>query len=296
MRVLSSYLENGKVVISDGAWGTRLQQRGLGIGECPEMWNITHRRDVFYVAKEYIDAGSDMILTNSFGGSPIKLSHFGLQDKVKEVNKIAAEISREAAGDNHIVAGSIGPTGVILMMGEVSEEEVYEGFCIQAEALRSGGVDAFCIETMSAIDEALLAIRAVKEVTDIKDIICTFTFEKTTAGEYKTMMGISPSEMTIMLKEAGATIIGSNCGNGIEGMIDIVKEIRSIDRKIPVLIHANAGKPIVKDGKTVFPESPEVLASKSLELIKCGVNIIGGCCGTGPEHIKALVETLAEYR
>jgi 5-methyltetrahydrofolate--homocysteine methyltransferase len=294
MRSLLTTLKNGKILVSDGAWGTFLHQRGLQAGECPELWNITHRTDVSAIAKSYIDAGADIILTNSFGGSPLKLKHYGLQDRTTELNEAAAAISREVAGPDHLVLGSIGPTGVMLMMQEVSEQEIYNGFRIQAESLKRGGVDAICIETMSDIDEACIAIRAARESTGL-EIACTFTFEKTIAGEYRTMMGISPTDMVHAVREAGAVVIGTNCGNGFEQMIDIVREIRKVDQNTPVLVHANAGKPILKEGKTFFPETPEMMASKVKDLIKCGANIIGGCCGTTPEHIRALVKATREY-
>ena len=288
MNSLLTALKNKKVLISDGAWGTFLHQRGLQPGECPELWNVTHRSDVFAIAKSYIDAGADMILTNSFGGSPLKLNHFGLLDRTTELNEAAAKISREAAGIEKLVLGSMGPTGAILMMGEVSEQEVYDGFSRQAQALKKGGVDAICVETMSAIDEASIAVRAAKESTGL-EVVCTFTFEKTAAGEYRTMMGVSPSEMVQAIKEAGASVIGTNCGNGFDQMIDIVREIRSIDPLTPILVHANAGKPLYQDGKTVFPETPEMMAAKVQDLINSGANIVGGCCGTTPAHIQKLV-------
>jgi len=294
MSSLLTALKNKNVLISDGAWGTFLHQRGLQPGECPELWNSTHRDDVFAIAKSYIDAGADMILTNSFGGSPAKLEHYGLQNRTAELNETAAAISRDAAGVDHLVLGSIGPTGVMLMMGEVSEETLYDGFCVQAEALKKGGVDALCIETMSALDEACLAIRAARESTGL-EVVCTFTFEKTLNGKFRTMMGVSPAEMVQAVKEAGASVLGTNCGNGFDQMIDIVREIRSIDSSTPILVHANAGKPVFQDGKTFFPETPEMVASKVKDLIKCGANIIGGCCGTTPAHIQRLVHAVRDY-
>ena len=292
MKSLLKVLNTGKILISDGAWGTLLQGRGLQPGECPELWNITHRTDVLSIAQSYVDAGADIILTNSFGASPSKLRHYELDDRTAEINQAAAQISREASGEKGFVLGSMGPTGVILMMGDVPEETLYEGFCIQAKALEKGGVDGVCIETMSALDEACLAVRAVKESTSL-EIACTFTFEKTVSGDFRTMMGVSPSEIVGALIEAGAAIIGTNCGNGFDGMVDIVEEIRRIDSKIPVLVHANAGKPVVQDGKTVFPETPEMMATKIDKLIHAGANIIGGCCGTTPDHIRALAEAIA---
>ena len=295
MNSLLSILKSGKVLVSDGAWGTQLMKRGLVSGECPELWNSTHRKEVLSVAQGYIDAGADMILTNSFGGNPVKLDHYGLSERAAELNEAAAAISREAAGTDHFVLGSMGPTGVILMMGEVSEQTLYDGFSLQAKALAKGGVDAFCIETMSALDEACIAVRAAKESTGL-DVACTFTFEKTASGGFKTMMGVSPAQMAIAVTKAGASIIGANCGNGFDGMIDIVREIRKVDKSTPVLVHANAGKPKIKDNKTVFPETPEMMASKVNDLIKNGANIIGGCCGTTPEHIRALAKEIKKQK
>jgi 5-methyltetrahydrofolate--homocysteine methyltransferase len=291
MGSILSALKNKAILVSDGAWGTLLQQRGLPPGECPELWNITHRADVLGVARGYIDAGADMIETNSFGASPSKLGHYGLAERAAELNEAAAAISRQAAGGDHFVIGSMGPTGTILMTGEVSEETLHEGFCIQAKALEKGGVDALCIETMSALDEACIAIRAARESAGC-EIICTFTFDKTAAGEYRTMMGVTPTEMAAAVREAGADIIGANCGNGFENMIQIVQEIRDVDRLTPILIHANAGKPEVRDGMTVFPETPAMMASWAGDLIKAGANIIGGCCGTTPAHIHALADAI----
>ena len=291
MKSLLAEIRKGKPLISDGAWGTFLQAHGLQPGECPELWNITHRTDVLAIAKSYIDAGADMILTNSFGGSPLKLSYFGLLDRTAELNEAAARISREAAGTEKFVLGSMGPTGAILMMGEVSEQEVYDGFSLQAQALKKGGVDAICVETMSAIDEASIAVRAAKESTGL-EIVCTFTFEKTSASEYRTMMGVSPSEMVHAIKEAGATIIGTNCGNGFEQMIGIVQEIRTVDATTPILVHANAGKPTMNDGIVTYPDTPEMMAEILHKLIAHGANIIGGCCGTTPAHIRALVNAV----
>ncbi|MCX7983478.1 MAG: homocysteine S-methyltransferase family protein [Bacteroidetes bacterium] len=287
-------LRQKKVLVSDGAWGTMLQKRGLQPGECPEVWNVTHREDVEAVARGYINAGSDCILTNSFGGHPVKLKHFGFEEQARELNRIAAEISREAAGNDHFVLGSMGPTGTLLMMGEITEGEMYDGFAIQAEALKIGGVDAICVETMSDLEEATIAVKAAREATGL-EVFCTFTFEQTLKGEYRTMMGLAPSMIVQPLKEAGACIIGTNCGNGMERMIDIVKELRTCDSEIPILVHANAGIPTIKDGITTFPETPEGMASYVPTLIVAGASIIGGCCGTTSEHVKAIAYKIREY-
>lgn len=284
----------GNVLVSDGAWGTFLQAKGLKPGECPEQWNITHPDDVLDIARGYIDAGSDMVETNSFGGSRFKLANYGLGDQVFELNKAAAELSRKAAGPNKYVLGSIGPTGKILMMGEVTAEELYNAFKEQAIALESGGADAILIETMTDLEEAIQAIKAAKENTNC-EIFCTMTFDKTVNNDFRSMMGVSPTDMVNQIIEAGAELIGANCGNGIKDMVSIVKEIRAANRDIPVLIHANAGMPIYKDGETVFPESPEEMASTAKELIDVGVNIVGGCCGTTPAHISKIAEVVKKY-
>jgi len=290
-RNLLQTIQSGRILVSDGAWGTLLHLSGLEAGECPEMWNLTHRDDVYAIAKGYIDAGSDIILTNSFGANPTKLSHFGLEDKTVELNEAAASISRQAAGNDRFVLGSMGPTGVMLMMGTASEEDLFEGFKQQAMALAKGGADGLCIETMSALDEAVIAIQAAKAACNLP-IACTFTFEKTAGGAFRTMMGVSPGEMLEAVKSAGASIIGSNCGNGFEQMIEIVRELRTMDRTTPILIHANAGKPVFRDGETVFPETPDDMAGRVTELVNSGANIVGGCCGTTPSHIQAMVRKI----
>jgi len=284
MSKLIQEIQKGRVLVSDGAWGTFLQKKGLNPGECPEQWNITRPNDVFDIAQSYIEAGSDMVETNSFGGNYFKLKGYGLQDQVFEINKAAAEISRKAAGTERFVLGSVGPTGKLLLMEEVTEIELYNVFKDQSIALEAGGVDAIVIETMTDLEEARIAVKAAKENTGC-EVICTMTFDKILGGEYRTMMGISPAEMTEALIEAGADIIGANCGNGMADMIGIVKEIRKVNAQIPILIHANAGMPQYCDGETTFPETPADMAGRVKEIIDAGANIIGGCCGTTPDHI-----------
>jgi 5-methyltetrahydrofolate--homocysteine methyltransferase len=287
MKKIIAELQKGKVLVSDGAWGTFLQQKGLKPGECPEEWNILRPDDVFDIAKSYMDAGADLVETNSFGGSRFKLEKYGFGDRVFEFNKAAAQISRKAAGPDRFVLGSIGPTGKLLMMEEVTEEELYEAFKEQSMALEAGGVNAIMIETMTDLDEARIAVKAAKENTSC-EVFCTMTFQKIIGGGYRTMMGISPAEMTESLVDAGADLIGTNCGNGIEDMIGMVKEIRSVNTEIPVLVHANAGMPCLVEGKTTFPESPSDMAARVKEIVEAGANIVGGCCGTTPDHIRQM--------
>jgi 5-methyltetrahydrofolate--homocysteine methyltransferase len=173
------------------------------------------------------------------------------------------------------------------MMDEIPEAELYETFSLQCKALQDGGADAILIETFSAIDEALIAIKAAKENTSL-EVICTFTFELTIDGRYKTMMGIEPKQYVEEMLKAGVDIIGTNCGNGFERMVDIIKELRSSNKDIPILVHANAGLPRIENGKIIYPETPEIIKKFVPSLLEAGVNIIGGCCGTTPSHIKAI--------
>jgi len=285
MGKLLERIAEGRVLISDGAWGTFLHQKGLKADECPESWNLERPDDVLEIASSYVEAGADIILTNSFGGSPAKLEGYGLRDQTYELNRAAAKISKEAAGDTVLVLGSVGPTGKMVFMGEISEEELLEGLKEQVRGLAEGGVDGIVIETMSDLEEARIAILAAKSISEL-DVACTFTFSKTQTGEYRTMMGTGVEEFLEMAKEAGADVIGANCGNGTAGMIEIVKEIRALDSDIPVLVHANAGLPRYEDGKTVFPETPSEMATQMKDLVGAGANIVGGCCGTTPEHIR----------
>lgn len=287
-KTIKASVQEGQILLADGAWGTELSNKGLRPGECPELWCVEHPGAVLGIAQDYIGAGADIVQTNSFGGSRYKLQMFGLEDRVSEINKAAAELSRRAAGDKSWVIGSMGPSGKMLLTGEVTAPELEDAFALQAGALKDGGVDAFCIETMSAVDEACAAIRGVKKAAPGYEVIVTFTFEKSVRGDYRTMMGVDPLKAASAAVEAGADIIGSNCGNGLEGMADIVRCIRSTFEGIPICINANAGMPKNVDGRDIFPEGPGDMARHVRRVVEAGAGIIGGCCGTTPAHIAAL--------
>lgn len=293
MGKISKIINSGKLLTSDGAWGTYLFKKGLPSGSCPEEWNLSHYDEVFDIAKSYILAGADIISTNSFGSNTFKLSQYNLQDKLAEICETAAAISRKAAGKNKLVMASLGPTGKFLIMGDVASEDLYNSFKQQSIAFEKGGADAVCIETFYDLDEAEQAIKAVKENT-LLEVICTFTFDKSDSG-YKTLMGVSPQQMVESLSQFGVDIIGANCGSGFEVMIEIVKKIREVSSTIPVLIQANAGLPVFENGELVYSETPDKIKEIIPKLIDAGANIIGGCCGTTPEHIKVISEIVKEY-
>ena len=277
-------------LVSDGATGTFLQQHGLEPGGCPEEFNASHPEVVKEMARAYFEAGSDLVLTNSFGGSVFMQKKYGYEGRVFEFNKLAAQHARSQAPDGCYVIGSVGPTGEFLEpLGPVSASEMYEAFVQQIEALAEGGADGVVVETMTAIEEATLAIRAALENTDLL-VMATMVFDKGPRGFF-TMMGVTPERAARELREAGAHVVGTNCGNGIDNMVEVAKTMRRATDGY-LLVHSNAGIPAMKGGQIIYPESPEYMAERFKQLADIGVDIIGGCCGTGPEHIRALVQAL----
>ena len=279
-------LSRGDILISDGATGTYLQDRGLEPGGCPEEFNASHPEIVRGMATAYFEAGSDMVLTNSFGGNRFMLKKYGYGDRLREFNRLASEHARSAAPLGGYVVGSVGPSGEFLEpLGEVTETEMFEAFVEQVTALEEGGADAVVVETMTALEEATLAIRAAKEHTGLT-VMATMVFDKGPRGFF-TMMGVTPARAATELSAAGADVVGSNCGNGIEGMVEVAKEMRQATDGY-MLIHSNAGLPELRNGEVVYPEGPDWMAERFQALVEAGVNIVGGCCGTTPDHIRAL--------
>ncbi len=283
-------LKRGELLISDGATGTFLQQHGLEPGGCPEEFNASHPEVVREMARRYFAAGSEMVLTNSFGGSVFMQKKYGYGERVEEFNRLAAEHARSQASQGGFVVGSVGPTGEFLEpLGPVSESEMYDAFLEQVKALEAGGADGVAVETMTAVEEATLAVRAARENTALV-VMATMVFDKGPRGFF-TMMGVTPERAVHAMEEAGAHVVGSNCGNGIDNMVDIARLMRAETDGF-LLIHSNAGIPAMRGGEIIYPETPDYMAERFRQLADLGVNIIGGCCGTGPEHIKALAATV----
>ncbi|MFP6767518.1 MAG: homocysteine S-methyltransferase family protein [Planctomycetaceae bacterium] len=287
---MSEFLDRvatGVLMISDGATGTYLQENGLEPGGCPEEFNADHPEVVRGMARAYFEAGSDIVETNSFGGSRYMLAKYGHGDRVRELNCRAAELARGAAPPGKFVLGSMGPTGEILEEkgGTADAEEMYEVFCEQAAGLAAGGVDAVCVETMSDVSgEMTLAIRAVKDTTGLP-VVATLCYDRGPRGLF-TMMGDTPESTAVALTEAGADVVGSNCGIAIGDMIEVIGAMRR-STDLPILTHVNAGIPRIEAGEIVYPDTPDFMAEQMQRVIEAGATIIGGCCGTGPDHVRA---------
>ena len=275
-------------VVTDGAWGTQLQQRGLPVGDCPDAWNLTQPEKVEEVARAYVEAGSRVILTNTFGANRFVLARHKLEEKVGEINRAGVEISRRAADGRAHVFASIGPSGVMLMTGEVGEDELKAAFTVQVEAMAEGGADGIVVETMSDPAEANLAVAAACE-TGLPVVAC-MTFDSGAKMD-RTMMGTTPEQAAEKLIAAGADCVGSNCGQGIEGFVEICRRLHAASGR-PVWIKANAGLPEVVDGRTLYRQTPEQFAEYVPQLIEAGAGFIGGCCGTAPEFIEAVRKRL----
>ncbi len=270
------------ILIGDGATGTQLHAAGLTPSDCAEEWNVSHPDAVRAVAAAYAGAGADVVLTNTVGGSPLKLASYGLQDRCEELNAAAAHRAREGAGETVFVAGSIGSTGELLEpYGDLAPEAAVEAFARQAAGLVAGGVDAVLVETMISLEEALAAVEAIKQVAPTLPRFVTMTFD----ASGRTSFGVSPEQAVEALEAAGVDGLGANCGLGSRETLPIIERFLARAR-VPVIVQPNAGLPQLIGGKTVFPETPEEMAAHARRFAEIGVRWIGGCCGSTPEHIR----------
>jgi len=270
-------------ILTDGAWGTQLQERGLTADELPDLWNLTHPEKVEEVPRLYAAAGSEIVLTNTFRATRIVVREKDPGADIKAINHAGVEISRRAAGGTAKVFASIGPSGKLLMMGDVSEDDLKVAFTEQAEAIAEAKADGIVIETMSDLAEAKIALAAAKS-TGIFTVVCMVY--DSGKNKDRTMMGTTPEQAAGELSEAGADVVGANCGNGIEGYIPVCERLHAATN-LPIWIKANAGLPEMKDGQVTYSTTPEQFASHIPKLVAAGAGYIGGCCGTNPDFIRA---------
>jgi len=280
---------NERTLLLDGAMGTMLQFYGLESGECSEGWNISHSQVVQKIHQEYIKAGADVILTNTFGSNRIKLSGYGRETDTSKINEIAVNIAKGAIDKEKslkkriFVAGSIGPTGKILEpYGDLKISEVYKNYKEQTVILEKAGVDLIILETFFDLEEIKTALKAVKENTNLI-VIASMTFD----NNFKTIYGVDPGRAVIALENEGADGIGANCGTGPEVLYKVLKIMKKVSKGF-LMVEPNAGMPELIEEKVVYPASPKIMAEYTEKFVKLGLNLIGGCCGTTPLHIKAM--------
>jgi 5-methyltetrahydrofolate--homocysteine methyltransferase len=287
MAGLLDRVRRGEIVLGDGGLGTLLIERGLEPGQCPEALVLERPEILADIGSLYLEAGAEVLTTDTFGGSPLKLRHYSLDEDTEKINRRAVEILRDVAQGRAHVAASVGPCGAILQpYGDASETEVYESFERQIRALATAGADVIYVETMTDLREASLAVKAAKRIAPDLPVVATMTFDPTPRG-YFTIMGVNIVQAAAGLEEVGADVVGSNCGNGIANMVEIGRGFRRCSR-LPTIIQANAGLPEHRAGQVVYPETPEFMAGRMPELAQLGVAVIGGCCGTTPDHIRAM--------
>ena len=276
----------------DGAMGTMLIKAGQGSLKTPILLNLDEPQLVEDIHRQYYDSGADAVITNTFGGSPLKLSADGLQDQMDELNREAVRLTRQACPEGKFVAGDIGPSGKMMQpLGEVAPQDMQENFFSQAEALIDAGVDLIIIETMYSLEEALAAVQGVRKAGDIL-LLASMTYTKNKNGFF-TVMGEDISRCVSELEEAGADLMGANCTLNSTDTIDLTKELRATTDR-PLLIQPNAGKPVTTKGVTFYEQTPAEFAADAAEIRAAGADMIGGCCGTTPEFIAAVKEELAK--
>jgi methionine synthase I (cobalamin-dependent) len=295
-RDLRTRIQEG-VFLLDGAMGTQLFARGAEPGECNDRLNIETPEIVADIHRAYLNAGSDAVLTNTFGANRYALARHGCAEQALEINRAGGRVARKAAGDSRYVLGDIGPTGDFLEpLGTLKAEQAREAFARQAQGLREGGVDGFIIETMTALDEIAVAIEAVRSVAGDLPVLASMSFDKGGAG-FRTMMGVDVTTAITKMVALGVDAVGFNCGTAtLEEYIELAKAyvaaVRSSGREVQVFAEPNAGKPELADGQAVYRVTPQEFAAACAEIRKAGIHILGGCCGTSPEHIGAVAEAL----
>ena len=286
-------LRTGGILLCDGAWGTEFFQRGLMPGCPPDEWNLTHPEMVQEITRDYLAAGARIILTNTFGANKLRLEPHGLSARVREINGRAAALAREVVARNAFVAGDIGPTARFLPLGEVTVEDLHQVFSEQAEALAEGGVDLIVVESMTDAEEMAIAVTAAVRATGLP-VVASVTYNRTPHG-YRTMMGNPPEVCVRKAEEAGAAIVGANCGSGIEDYVPLAPVLRALTT-LPLWVKANAGIPQIVGGKVTYPLTPDQYASFVPALLASGVTLIGGCCGTSPSFIREMGKVIGGYR
>ncbi len=285
---LRQYLAGEGILIADGATGTMLQKAGLPSGTAPERWNLERPEEILALHRAYVKAGAQIILTNSFGGSRLRLERTGLARKVSEINRAAATLAKHVAGEDAFVAGSMGPTGEMLEpLGTLTYEAAVDLFAEQAGALAEGGVDVILVETMGDLNEAKAAIEGAKQATDVP-IFCTMSFDT----HLHTMMGVNPRQAVQELSPLGLAAIGANCGRTLEDMEEIIRQMKEVAPAAPLIAKPNAGLPRMVDEQPVYDVTPQVMAEFARRYVELGARIIGGCCGSTPAHIVAIAKAL----
>jgi 5-methyltetrahydrofolate--homocysteine methyltransferase len=274
-----------EVLVLDGAMGTMLFEAGLASGACPEEWNDTRPEVIQAIHRAYLDAGCDIVETNSFGGTRLKLEAFGLGNRARDLNRAAARLARAVCPPGRLVAGSVGPTGHLPEpYGERPEEVFLDAFREQAQALAEGGVDLFAVETMMIPEEAALAVRAAKETG--LPVMCSMTFQwARDKDQDRTMWGTSPEDAARTVAAAGADIIGCNCGDGgparVPGILTAMRKATAA----PLAAYPNAGLPKIVGTRTVYDLTPQAMAQAYVDILRAGATIVGACCGSTPAHI-----------
>jgi 5-methyltetrahydrofolate--homocysteine methyltransferase len=283
---LSQYLNSGRLLIADGATGTMLMAAGLAPGAAPELWNVEQPEQILALHHLYLEAGSQIILTNTFGGSRLKLEKFGLGERVVELNLAGASLARDASRGNAYVAGDIGPTGELMQpIGPLTYSAAVEAFSEQAAALAQGGVEAIWVETMTDLNEAKAAVVGARQATELP-VFCSLSFGR----KARTMMGVSARQAAQELWPLGLSAIGANCGEGLEMIPEVLRQLREAAPDAPLIVKPNAGLPHLVGGQTTYDLAPGDFAAYMKEFIEQGAQVIGSCCGSSPDYIAALRE------